>query len=362
MNLRLQNLRRLLSEHGLDAILVSAASNRRYLSGFTGSAGFLLISQTEAILATDFRYTEQARAQAPDFRIVRIKGELDWFPGTVSEIGVKAIGFESDDLAVTGYRHLVHVGRKLAPKSRPRLIETRGIVESLRALKDEGEMRLIEEAARFADAAIERARSVVQPNMTERQLAWELERFLREKGSEALPFEIIVASGPNGARPHARPSERVIGEGEPVVIDLCARIDGYCSDITRTISLGKPSEMMTRISNIVRRAQVAAIEGIAPGMSGAEADHLARQVIDDAGHGEEFGHGLGHGVGLDVHEEPRLGPKSEDILAPGMVFTIEPGIYIEGWGGVRIEDMVLLGQKGPKVLTRAKRLEHEEAR
>lgn len=355
MKSRLRKLRRLLTQKGLDAVLVSSPSNRRYLSGFTGSAGFLLISPDEAILATDFRYTEQAGAQVPGFRIVRAHGELDWFPGTVAEAGLKVIGFESDDLAVTAYRHLVEESRRLAPKRRPRLVPTRGLVESLRAIKDATELRAIRAAAALADAAMAHARRILALGMTEKRLSWEIERFLRERGSESLPFPIIVASGPNAARPHAEPSDRVIGEGEPVVIDLGARLNGYCSDLTRTISLGRPSERMGEVSAIVRKAQSAAIEALAAGMNGAEADRIARTVIESAGYREAFGHGLGHGVGLEVHEEPRLGPKSEDVLAAGMVFTIEPGVYIQGWGGVRIEDMVLLGKKGPSLLTHAER-------
>ncbi len=355
MNLRLRKLRRLLSRQNLDAIIISSPSNRRYLSGFTGSAGFLLISQTEAVLATDFRYTEQAASQAPDFRIVRSQGELDWFPRTVTELGLKAVGFESDDLAVTAYRHLVEEARRLSPRTRPRLIATRGIAESLRAIKDRSELRAIRAAAKIADAAIAHARSILAPGTSERELAWRIERFLRESGSETLPFPIIVASGPNAARPHAEPSDRIIGEGEPVVIDLGARVNGYCSDLTRTISLGQPSERMAEITAIVHKAQAAAIEGLAAGMSGEEADRLARTVIKSAGYEEAFGHGLGHGVGLDVHEQPRLGPKSEDTLRGGMVFTIEPGIYLEGWGGVRTEDMVSLGKNGPSLLTHAER-------
>lgn len=356
MNPRLRKLCRLLAREKLDAILISSPPNRRYLSGFTGSAGFLLISRNEAILATDFRYIEQAASQAPNFRIVRARGELDWFPQTVARMGVRTIGFESDDLAVTAHRHLVQEARRLAPKWRPRLVPTRGWVESLRAIKDASELRSIRMAADLADAAMAHAQTILSPGMSEKRLAWEIEKFLREHGSESLPFPIIVASGPNAARPHAEPSDRIIEEGEPVVIDLGARWDGYCSDLTRTISLGQPSERMVEVSALVRKAQAAALEALAVGLGGEEADRLARTVIESAGYREAFGHGLGHGVGLEVHESPRLGPKSEDTLAAGMVFTIEPGIYIEGWGGVRIEDMVLLGKKGPSLLTHAERL------
>ncbi len=359
MSARLEEFRCRLGE--LDVILISQATNRRYLTGFTGSAGFSLISRKEAVLAVDFRYVEQARAQSSDFEVCRIKGEFpEWFPGLISELGARHIGFESDHLTLTAYRQLVRAARKLPPKARPRLHPTRGLVESLRCIKEERETRLIEEAASLADSAVEYANAILQPGITGRELAWELERFLREKGSERLPFEIIVASGPNAALPHAPASERTILQGEPVVIDLGARVNGYCSDITRTICLGEPDETLARIYKIVQEAQRTALEKLRAGMGGEEAHQLAKEVIEQAGYGEAFGHGLGHGIGLDSHEKPRLGPNSTDILAEGMVFTLEPGIYLAGWGGVRIEDMVLLDKSGPRLLTRARGLVIQE--
>ncbi|HAZ31359.1 MAG TPA: hypothetical protein DCY61_01455 [Dehalococcoidia bacterium] len=355
MTPRLEEFRRLLGE--LDVILISQATNRRYLSGFTGSAGFLFISRKKAVLAVDFRYVEQARAQSPDFEVVKIKGEfLEWFPGLISQLGVRHVGFESDHLALTAYRQLVRAAIKLPPKARPHLHPTKGLVESLRCIKEEKETRLIEEAASLADSAIEHANAILQPGITERALAWELERFLREKGSERLPFEIIVASGPNAALPHAPAGDRAILRGEPVIIDLGARVNGYCSDITRTICFGEPNDTLVQIYGIVVEAQVAALKKLRAGMGGDEAHNLAKEVIEQAGYGEAFGHGLGHGIGLDSHEKPRLGPNSTDILAEGMVFTLEPGIYLDGWGGVRIEDMVLLDKSGPRLLTRAGKL------
>jgi len=219
MNKRLKNLRDRFAEQKLEAFLISGASNRRYISGFTGSAGYLLVSQNKAILATDFRYIEQAQIQATDFRVVRIVGEFTgWLPEQIAALQAKRVGFESDDLTLVAYRQLVKAARKLPPKSRPVLVPIQGMIESLRAAKDTEEIKLIEKAVVLADAAVERADALLRPGITEKQLAWELEKFLKENGSESLPFEIIVASGPNSALPHARPGERIINEGEPVTL------------------------------------------------------------------------------------------------------------------------------------------------
>lgn len=351
---RLDNLRYTLSEKQIDGLFVSHVTNRRYLSGFTGSAGFLLVTHTNAMLATDFRYVEQAKNQAPDFEVVQIKGQFEgWFPKLISELSVKTLGFEGDDVTLTTYQQLVKVARKVTPKSRPRLISTEGIVEQLRAVKENEEVKSIKKAAALADAAENHACDQLKSGMTEKELAWILEKFLREEGSENLPFPIIVASGPNSALPHAQPTDRPIKEGEPVVIDLGARINGYCSDITRTICYGKPGDDLSRIYRIVLEAQASATKSIRVGMKGEEVDQIARNIIEKAGYGSSFGHSLGHGVGLDEHEHPRLGPNSKDVFVRNMVFTIEPGIYLEGWGGVRIEDMVLLEEKSPRTLTNA---------
>ncbi len=356
MNQRLLRLRQKLQEQELDAILISQAENWRYLSGFSGSAAYLLISQQDAILATDFRYVEQAERQAPDFQILQIKGSLaDWFPQLSSELRMNRLGFESQALSFIGYRELSSSIEKLPTPNRPNLIPSRGLVESLRAIKDPEEMALIERAAALADAAVDQVAPKLEPGMTEIEAAWMLERYLRENGSEPLPFELIVASGPNSALPHAQPSERRIGTAEPVIMDIGARLGGYCSDLSRTICLGEPEQILTQIYQITLEAQLAAIEHIQSGSTGHQADRWARAVIEDAGYGDAFGHGLGHGIGLAAHEEPRLGPDSISLLSPGMVFTIEPGIYIKGWGGIRIEDMVVLEKGKARVLTRAQK-------
>ncbi len=354
MTNRLGKLRSQLDPKGLDAIIISQAENRRYLSGFTGSAGFLLISQQRAILATDFRYVEQAQSQAPGFEVVQIQGEIaKWFPQLVSELGSQKLGFEGKSISFSTYKELTdalsNAKRKIS------LTSSDGLVESLRAVKDKDELGLVENAATLADAALEYIIPRIKPGASEKEIAWEIESFLRRNGSESVPFELIVASGPNSAMPHARPTDRAIRQGEPVVIDIGATVRGYTSDITRTVCSGDGDSTFNRIYDIVLGAQLTAMATLQIGMTGEQADRLARTVIEQAGYKDAFGHGLGHGVGLATHEEPRLGTNSSDILAEGMVFTIEPGIYVSGWGGIRIEDMVVLEEGKARPLTKTRK-------
>jgi len=351
---RLRKLRTSIAENGLDAILISQPENRRYLSGFIGSSGWLLISGQNAILATDFRYVAQAKGELPDFEIIRTKGELcDWLPGLVSDLGWHKLGFEANFISYEGYHKLSEVMK--TKQVNIELVPTTGIVEQLRSIKEPEELGFITKAVELVDAAFEQAKAIIRPGMTEKEAAWEIEKILRQEGSEGIPFEIIVASGPNSALPHARPTAKTIRSDEPVLIDMGAKINGYCSDFTRTLFLGKADKMFREIYNIVLKAQTTAIEGIESGMDASQADRLARSIIEQAGYGDAFGHGLGHGVGLAVHEFPMLGPSSSDLLADGTVFTIEPGIYLAGQGGVRIEDMVVLENGKARVLTKAKK-------
>lgn len=341
VNNRLLKLRQELSGKNIDGILISQSENRFYLSGFDGSAGFLLITSQKAWLATDFRYTGQAAMQSPDFDIYRITGDIEnWFPGLVGDTGVKTLGFEAGDITFEVHRQLKDALKK---KQVPvRLLPVHNLVESLRAVKEPDEIELIRKAAAITDAAYEYVAGTIKAGMTELQVAWELEKCLRENGSQAVPFEVIVASGPNAALPHAKPSERVINAGEPVLIDMGARCGGYASDLTRTICIGVPDSTFRKVYSTVLDAQMSAIAIIRSSMMGHQADAAARQVIKRADYDEAFGHSLGHGVGLAAHELPRLGPGSSDPLADGMVFTVEPGIYLPGWGGIRIEDTVMM--------------------
>jgi Xaa-Pro aminopeptidase len=357
MNERLKRLRGRLAEKGLDAVFITRAENRRYLSGFHGSAGSLLITAGEAVLATDFRYTEEAAAQAPDFEILRVSNNMaDWFPSLAADLGIKTLGFEAADVSFDYYHRL---GQALKKKALPvKLVPLGGLVESLRAVKDAGEITLIERAVAIADAAFNAIEAAIKPGLSERQVAWELEKALRENGSEPLPFEIIVASGPNASLPHHHPSDRAIREADAVVIDMGARFGGYASDLSRTICAGQPGDTFKKVYRAVLEAQAAAVSAITAGVTGHHADSAARKVIRRAGYGQAFGHALGHGVGLAEHELPRLGPGSREALTDGMVFTIEPGIYLSGWGGVRIEDVAVMEGGRPRILTAARKAEY----
>lgn len=348
MTNRLNKVRQKIGEKGLDALFVSQAENRRYLSGFTGSSGYLLITPSDSILATDSRYTEQAGSQAPEFKIFQTQGAISkWFNELLSSFDMKKIGFDANDISFAAYRSMTSdiCGKELVP--------TEGIVESLRSVKDADELALIMKAVTVSDAAFEKVAAGIQAGMTEAEVAWSLEKAMRENGSGVLPFDIIVASGPNAARPHHQPTNRPIADGEPVIIDMGANVEGYTSDLSRTMYIGKRNEKFDKIYDLVLGAQLTAITTIESGMTGDTADSLARTVIEQGGYGEHFGHGLGHGVGLATHEAPRLGKESKDILTDGMVFTIEPGIYIGGWGGVRIEDMAVIREGRAQVLTGA---------
>jgi Xaa-Pro aminopeptidase len=346
---RLEQLRELLKAEELDGLVVTQPENRRYLSGYTGSDSALFISSERAALITDFRFTEQASREAPRFEVVEALPEA--LPGELArlarETDARRVAFESHHVTVAGRERWGEAagGYELEPRH--------GLVEGLRAVKDEAELELIRRAAAIGDQALNHVRGLIRPGKTEREVAWELEVYMRTHGAEALAFDIIVASGPHGAMAHATVSDREIREGEPIVLDLGARVEGYCSDLTRTLVVGKPDDRFQEIYYLVLDAQMKALAGIKPGMKGREADGLARDVIERGGYGHLFGHGLGHSVGLAVHEEPRLGKQSKAVVQPGNVLTVEPGIYVTGWGGVRIEDLVVVTERGVEILSKA---------
>jgi Xaa-Pro aminopeptidase len=345
--MRLAKLRNVLTEHGLDAILVNQPENRRYLAGFTGSAGWLVISPDRAILATDFRYYEQVDREAPDFELVKIESRfVDLLPSLLANLGVRKLGFESQHVTIDElytWSQAVE-GVEWQP--------LKGTVEAIRAIKDDSEIETLLRSARLTDAAFDHLLGVIKPGMKERQAAWEIESFMRTHGASKVAFDLIVGAGPNGALPHACAGDRVIHEGEPIVFDIGCVLDGYCSDMTRTICLGEPGAKYLEVWEIVLKAQEAAEAGIRAGITGIEADALARTVIVDAGYGSYFGHGLGHGVGLAVHEDPRASKLWPDTLKAGMSLTVEPGIYLPGEFGVRIEDLVIVREEGVDILTR----------
>ncbi len=351
---RINQLRRQFSDHQIDAILISQPENLYYLSGCEGLEGHLLITADQAVIVTDFRYVEQAQRQSPEYALFRISGKMaEWLPALFKDHHIKSLGFESGFATVAFFEQL-NTNLKTLP-SGPILVPVNGLVENLRAVKDEEEIGAIEKAAHLTDAVLAHIAKFLAPGLTELQVAWEIEKYLREHGSQSLPFELIVAAGPNSALPHARPSDRPIKAGEPILVDLGARCNFYGSDLSRTFCLGQPNDTFKKIYDIVLKAQMMAIENLQPGMTGAEADALARRVISEAGYADSFGHGLGHGIGLVTHENPRVSLNSNDILSEGMVFTIEPGIYISDWGGVRIEDDIVIENGKIRVISSARK-------
>lgn len=346
--MRLQKLREFMASKGLDGFLVIQPENRRYLSGFTGSFGVLLITQDSAFIATDFRYYEQVERECPGFTLVKVEKQLtDVLPKMMEEAGVKTLGFESFYLTVDEYRKWKRLTRGV------KWVPCEDVVGKIRSVKSPEELQAIRQAISLADEAFQHFCQIVRPGMSEKEAAWEIETFMRTHGADKVAFDLIVASGPNGALPHARASERIIKEGEPIVVDIGCVVNGYCSDLTRTVILGKADDRFREIYSIVLKAQEKAEKAIKPGMRARRADSIARKVIEKAGYGPQFGHGLGHGIGLAVHELPRVGKVSRDTLQAGNVITVEPGIYISGWGGIRLEDVVLIKEDGAEVLTRA---------
>jgi Xaa-Pro aminopeptidase len=351
---RLQQLRQKFVEKEISALWVSQPDNLYYLTGCPGLEGYLLITENQAIIVTDFRYIEQAHIQSPDFEIFKISGKMaDWLPVLFSGVKIKSLGFESSHISLASYNQINGILNNIS--NAPTFIPIEGLVESLRIVKDSEEISNIQQAASVTDAVYAYVNSILQPGITERDLAWEIEKYMRNNGSQTVPFELIVAAGPNSALPHAKPSDYVIQAHEPIVIDIGSRVNYYGSDLTRTLYIGTPDDTFRKVYNIVLQAQQTAIDQIKPGMTGAEADAIARNIISQAGYADAFGHSLGHGIGLVTHEKPTLGPNSTDILTNGMVFTIEPGIYLNGWGGVRIEDDVVIENNKLRVISSAEK-------
>ena len=335
-------LERLLAERELDRMLVTDLTNVRYLTGFTGTNGACVCGPGVRFFFTDFRYTERAAAEVEGWETLTIAG--DWLKGIAERLEGR-VGFEDDQMSV---RLLEKLKEKLAEGTE--MVASGGQVEQLRRVKDEVELAAIAEAAKLADEVWSWALEQGLAGRREREVARATEARIRELGGDPS-FPAIVAAGPNGALPHAEPGEREIGRGELVVFDMGAKLDGYCSDGTRTFATGEPGEEAGAVYEVVREAQGAALAAIRAGVKGEDVDSAARKVIDDAGHGEHFGHALGHGVGLEVHEGPRLSQRSDDVLAPGEVVTVEPGIYLPGKLGVRIEDLVVVTEDGLRNLS-----------
>jgi len=335
-------LEALLVERELDRALITDLTNVQYLTGFTGTNGACVCGPEVRLFFTDFRYTERAAAEVEGWEAITVGGE--WL-GAIAEQLQGKVGFEDDHMAV---RVLEKLKEKLGEGVET--VAAGGLVEQLRRVKDEQELAAITAASELADEvwkwSIERGLA----GRSEREVARAAEARIRELGGDPS-FPAIVAAGPNGALPHAEPGEREIGRGELVVFDMGAKLDGYCSDGTRTYATGDPGDEGRAVYEVVLAAQLAALEAIKSGVTGEAVDTVAREIIDAAGHGDRFGHGLGHGVGLEVHEGPRLSLRSDDVLAPNEVVTVEPGIYLPGKLGVRIEDLVVVSEDGYRNLS-----------
>ncbi len=370
MNNRLDRIRAALAEERLDALVVSGpvddvygrhSQNRFYVSGFTGSAGFALLTRDRAIMAVDSRYVEQAEREcaARGFEIWKQEGKWEqWVPALIKYAGLAGarIGLSAADTTLGAWERWNKCVLEMPWGARPTLGTASRIVEQLRKVKDADELAGLQSAITTGDRAFERVEAALQPGMTELEVAAAIEDAIRDLGGQGVSFDTIVAGGAWGAQPHASPRPEPIREDEPIIIDMGALQGGYCSDLTRTTVIGRMPPEMAAIYEIVFEAQQAAIEGVESGMTGIAAHRLAHNVIARAGHADHFGHGLGHGVGLEVHESPYLGFTSEDTLEEGMVFTIEPGIYLPGVGGVRIEDVVVLENGKARVLSHARKL------
>lgn len=354
---RTDAVRELMAQRRLDGLLISQPESRYYLSGYHGtdlpprdSAGYLLLTPGAAQLLTDMRTTQQAQHEAPSYEVVQYgtgTRPMDLVATLAKQHGIRRLGFESIHLPYQIFEQL-----RAALDPTIELVPEATLVDELRIIKDASELRLLRATIDLLDEAFAHLARFVQPGCSEQRLAWELEAYLRTHGAEGVSFDPITVGGPQAAIPHAVPSGREVQESEPIIMDIGALLDSYCSDMTRTVCIGPVPERLQEIYGIVLEAQLTAERAIRPGMTGKEADAIARDVIARAGYGEAFGHGLGHGIGLEVHELPWLSPaKGDVVLQPGMVFSVEPGIYLPGWGGVRIEDLVLLRDDGCEILS-----------
>ena len=345
---RIDQVRNSFERQGLDGFIIASPSNRRWISGFTGTSGVVVITKNNKYFVTDSRYWEQTKVECPDFELVEAAGAVSSLSTEfLMSFNATQLGFESNHVTVDQISNWRSSLDQAGDTNFPKLRSISGLVEALRMVKDDQELKALSNAVGLGDQAFKAATTDIQPGLTEKDVAWLIQEYAITHGASELSFPSIVASGEHAALPHWRASDSELISGSGIVIDMGVILDGYCSDLTRTIwfkgeSSHEPSDQFLRVYDVVRLAQEMAIERIEAGMLGSEAHEIARTVISEAGYGEFFGHGLGHGVGLDVHEEPRLAPSGDVELADGHVVTVEPGIYIPGWGGVRIEDQCVV--------------------
>ncbi len=345
---RIKRVRQKMQEDGLDAFLIDSPENRFYLTGFTGTAGKVLFTPEKNFFLTDFRYTEQARKQILDYHILEIKQKFEEeLVKLVKDEKVKRMGFESEVVTYEQYEKYKESFEGIE------LTAAKNLVKDLRLIKDTDEIDRIKKAVMITDKAFEYILGKVKPGISEKELALEMEFFLKKQGGTKNAFDFIVASGKRSSLPHGVASDKLLESGDFITFDFGTFYKGYCSDLTRTIVIGKPNSKQKEIYEVVLTAQQEVIKKIKPGMTCEETDGIARDIIKKAGFADNFGHGLGHGIGLEIHEGPRVSYTSEDVLKPGMVITDEPGIYIPDWGGVRIEDDLLITEEGCEVLNKA---------
>ena len=330
-----------LEAEGADGAIITSGTNIRYFSNFTSDESVLVISKERRVLLTDFRYTIQAKElSAPAFEIIETSRAIaaDEIAEVMKQMGIKRCAFEDGYLTVRAFNNYKDLPAELVPMT--------PVIDGVRLVKNDYEVECLKKAQSIADAAFAELITKIHAGQTEKEVANELDHLLRVHGAEENSFDTIVGSGPNGALCHATPGARKLQEGDLVVIDFGCKYNGYCSDMTRTVAIGEPCDELKKIYNIVLKAQLTALEALKPNMSAKELDGVARGVITEAGYGECFGHSLGHGFGLDIHEAPYASTRSADTLVPGTTITVEPGIYVEGLGGVRIEDDCVLTEDG----------------
>lgn len=349
MNVRITNIQKQLHNYGIDGLLITKKENRQYATNFTGSAGVVLIAAHKAIFITDFRYVDQAKTEIKAAEIIMHKGNLEEeVANQVSKLNIQKLGIEDNNMTLQQFK-------KLQKYIHTEMVPVCEIIEDIRLIKDTSEIETMKIAATIADEAFHHIVTFLKPGISETDVRDELEFFMRKKGATSSSFQIIVASGVRSSLPHGVASNKIIERGDIVTLDFGALYDGYCSDITRTVAIGEPSEEFQKIYNVVREALKRGTEAIKPGKTAKSIDDITRNYITEHGYGQYFGHSTGHGLGLEIHEPLRLSQESKATLQEGMVVTVEPGIYIPNWGGCRIEDDIVITKDGYDVITKSNR-------
>ncbi|MDA1567606.1 Xaa-Pro peptidase family protein [Bacillus cereus] len=349
MNVRITNIQKQLHNYGIDGLLITKKENRQYATNFTGSAGVVLIAAHKAIFITDFRYVDQAKTEIKAAEIIMHKGNLEEeVANQVSKLNIQKLGIEDNNMTLQQFK-------KLQKYIHTEMVPVCEIIEDIRLIKDTSEIETMKIAATIADEAFHHIVTFLKPGISETDVRDELEFFMRKKGATSSSFQIIVASGVRSSLPHGVASNKIIERGDIVTLDFGALYDGYCSDITRTVAIGGPSEEFQKIYNVVREALKRGTEAIKPGETAKSIDDITRNYITEHGYGQYFGHSTGHGLGLEIHEPLRLSQESKATLQEGMVVTVEPGIYIPNWGGCRIEDDIVITKDGYDVITKSNR-------